>query len=78
MIEADQAVVYVNTPTEGGGDFLPYDADQLDRYATLSDETRTYYAQELAEGRLPFLFSGVPHVLYKGRIDTKGLEKVSL
>ena len=53
-----------------------FDPARMDVYRNVPEETIEYYKQKKAEGIRPLLFHLVPHILYKGIIDTKGLEVV--
>ena len=50
----------------------------MEVYRMVPQETIEYYKQKKAEGLRPLLFHLVPHILYKGSIDTKGLEIVTV
>lgn len=55
-----------------------YNEGDLPGYASLPDTTKQYYKEEIAQGRKPLLFHGVPHILYRGKIDTAALDKVKV
>lgn len=57
-------------------EYEPFDVAKMDIYRKVPEETIEYYREENKEGRRPLLFHLVPHVLYKGNIDTTGLEIV--
>ena len=57
-------------------EYEPFDPAQMDIYRSVPDATIEYYKQKKAEGVRPLLFHLVPHILYKGSIETKGLEIV--
>lgn len=60
-------------------DFKEYERfniSRMDVYRTVPKETIEYYKQKKAENMRPLLFHLVPHILYKGTIDTLGLEVV--
>jgi hypothetical protein len=55
-----------------------FDSERMPFYGTIPEETLEYYRQEKAEGNTPLSFEFVPHILYKGSIETTGLEIVTL
>jgi len=55
-------------------DFVPYTPNIVEKISTLPEETKKYYAEVISQGNRPFLWHGVPHVLYKGTIDVSNLE----
>lgn len=55
-----------------------FDSARMEVYRTVLPETIEYYKQKKAEGVTPLNFHLVPHVLYKGEIDTNGLEIITV
>lgn len=43
----------------------------------LSDITKRHYERSFAQGKHPLLFHGLPHVLYRGKIDVSDLEVIN-
>ena len=51
--------------------YEPFDLSRMDEYATLPQKTRDYWAEELASGNTrPMLYMHIPHILYRGSLDT--------
>jgi hypothetical protein len=79
LISADATVVYSGESPSGqitDEEVKPYKEEDLPGYAQFPDKTRQYYKEEIEAGRRPLLFQGVPHILYKGTINTANLEKI--
>ena len=57
-------------------EYEPFDSTRMETYRIVPEDTIEYYKQKKAEGVRPLLFHLVPHILYKGSIETKGLEVV--
>jgi len=55
-------------------EYEPFDPARMDAYRIVPEGTIEYYKQKNAEGIRPLLFHLVPHILYKGSLDTKDLE----
>ena len=55
-----------------------FDPARMEVYRTVPEETILYYKQKKAAGERPLFFHLVPHVLYRGTVNTKDLEIVSL
>lgn len=55
-------------------EYQPFDPNKMETYRTVPEATIEYYKQKKAEGVRPLLFHLVPHILYKGPIETKELE----
>ena len=53
-----------------------FNSERMSIYRTVPYETIEYYKRMAAENRRPLLFHLVPHVLFKGMIETKELEIV--
>jgi len=50
-----------------------YDAENIKEYSTIPNRTIDYFVDQLNQGHLPLYYAYIPHVLYKGVIDTKDL-----
>ncbi len=59
-------------------DFHPFAPEKMQEYATMPPETIKYYKEQKALEKRPLFFHHVPHVLYKGTVDTTGLEIVQI
>lgn len=57
-------------------DFRPYDPSEIDKYSDLPKETKGYYKRMKEADKRPLMFVRVPHILYRGSIDTSDLEVV--
>ncbi|MEX2369088.1 MAG: hypothetical protein WD552_01690 [Candidatus Paceibacterota bacterium] len=58
--------------------FSQYDPDDIGQYAELPEATKEYYREMREKGERPLLFVRVPHILYKGSVDTSNLEIVEV
>ncbi|MEO6536413.1 MAG: hypothetical protein ABIT47_01865 [Candidatus Paceibacterota bacterium] len=57
--------------------YEPFDPSRMDEYATIPQETYDYWAEELASGNTrPMLYMHIPHILYRGSLDTSGVPVV--
>jgi hypothetical protein len=59
-------------------EFLPYDPENFEEYRTVAPETIEYYKEQFKLNERPLFFHHVPHILFKGSIDTTGFEVVEL
>jgi hypothetical protein len=59
-------------------DFSPFFPEKIGEYATVPRETIEYYIEQRELGRRPLFFHFVPHILFKGTIDTPGLSIIEL
>jgi hypothetical protein len=59
-----------------GRDCSPFTSESLEGLAEVTSTARSHFAS-VAPGGRPLLFLGIPHVLYKGQLDTT-LEGVSI
>lgn len=58
--------------------FSLFQSQKMEEYRAVPPETIEYYKEQGALGIKPLLFHFVPHILYKGTIDTKDIEIVEL
>jgi len=78
-LEPENTAVYLYEPRERGtiipqDQFVPYNPNEIEKYAFLPEGTVKYFKETLEEGGNPLLYHLVPHILYKGSIDTTGLK----
>jgi hypothetical protein len=82
MIEGDKSIAFTfrrdNGVITNFKEYESFDPKRMEVYRTIPPETIEYYKKKKAEGTQPLLFHLVPHVLYKGIIDTTGLEIITI
>lgn len=54
-----------------------FDIDHMSIYKEIPVATLEYYKEKKLAGENPLIYQFVPHVLYKGNLDTKSLEVVT-
>lgn len=74
-LRPDRLVIY---DYADGGSYSFYDGEDYLRHARISDVTRNHTGTRLRQGKRPFLFHGVTHVLYHGEISVQGLSTVQV
>lgn len=60
------------------GNFAKYNPDNITQYSELPQETKDYYKEMISQDKKPLLYHKVPHILYKGSLDTSKIKKISL
>ena len=63
---------------EFSDDWTEYNPNDLEKYNKPSNKTIDYYKRTLAEGERPLLWLFIPHILYKGSIDTSKLKIIEV
>jgi hypothetical protein len=58
--------------------FLPFRPEELCRYSKIPERTLRFYRLRRSRGLPILIFAGIPHVLYKGRIDVSAAEIISV
>jgi len=59
-------------------EFVDFNLEELPYYSQIPDFTKNYYRERYESGDRPLLYHGVPHVLYKGEINTANLEIITV
>jgi len=82
-LDLDKTVIYLHLTTDGVtppdvNEFIPYDIDRLQDLAPIPEATKNYYSEQYSSGHKPLRFLGIPHILYKGTIDTTALPIVTV
>jgi hypothetical protein len=79
-LEPDNTIVYLYN--ELGPltkeSFTTYDPNKISEYTELPEETKEYYQERQEQGKRQLLFVYIPHILYKGRIDTSDVEVITV
>jgi hypothetical protein len=75
-LDQSKATIY-HDAVLGDGQYETLSESNVSQITDISNETKQYYANTIAAGERPFLFHGVPHVLYKDALDTRGFEIVT-
>jgi len=79
-IEGDKSIAFIYRRDIGlipqFKQYEPFDPSRMEIYRAVPPETIEYYKQKKAEGVTPLNFHLVPHILYKGEIDTADCEVV--
>ena len=78
-LNKDNAIIYLNNNTIHNSvqseTFEGYAVFQdLEKYKEIPDVTKEYYKSCYEQNTKPLLFYGIPHVFYRGKIDTTNLE----
>lgn len=82
MLEPEKTTVclYTEEPTTGGhfkeSDFVPFNVQDMEKYAVIPQRTKDYYKKCVKDNKIPLSFPWVPHIFYKGSINTEGLNIV--
>lgn len=76
----DNSKLIFMVPTDGEDtmkrEFLKFNEENFNKYAHIGDVTRFRFQQAKDNDEQPNTFAGIPHVLYRGTIDTSELEIV--
>lgn len=83
LIDPKNAVVYLYAhPVHQDGfdvrDFIPYNPGKMHEFSAMPQATKEYYREMISGGKKPLLYHKIPHILYRGFLDTSGLSVVSI
>ncbi|MES2436840.1 MAG: hypothetical protein V4519_02420 [Patescibacteria group bacterium] len=83
LLTPENTIVYLHKHTDKTHkmteeNFAKFDPDNVGQYAELPQVTKDYYKEMYGKGERPLLFVGVPHILYKGSINTNEIKRISL
>ena len=56
--------------------FEEYSGENTLKYTNLPDETKEYYKECITNGKPPLAFHKIPHILHKGNLDTKNIQRI--
>ena len=77
-LDPERTVIFLNRRSqvsERGDDsqWLPFDHANLAGLTEITESTRRYYRESAARGRRPLLYAYLPHVLFRGELETREL-----
>jgi hypothetical protein len=77
-LDPERTVIFLNRRTEAStrlddSQWLPFDPASLAGLAELTEPTRRYYRESAARGERPRLFAYLPHVFFRGALETRTL-----
>jgi hypothetical protein len=83
MIDPKNAIVYLyahadNKEKMNEKNFAPYNSDEVAKFSSMPDVTKEYYKEMIGKGERPLLYHKIPHILYKGTLDTTDLPIISV
>jgi len=78
LIEPKNAVVYLYAQVDikdkmNRENFVPYNPDRVINFSKMPQDTRDYYKEMVSQGLRPLLYHKIPHILYRGTLDTANL-----
>ena len=77
LIDPKNSVVYLYvTNRKSEEDFSHFNPKDIQKFSSIPQGTKDYYKEILDKGGRPLLYHLVPHILYKGSIDTTNLPKI--
>ncbi len=73
LIDRDKTVVSV-----GEDSYVRFNLGDLEKYSEIRKWTLDYYKKQIRDGKIPLMFYKVPHVLFKGHLDTSKLNIITI
>jgi len=75
LLEKEKALIYLyRGKFFDRKDFIPYSQNKLKFLNQVTPLAKKYYLESFKEGKKILLFHKIPHVLYKGSLNVKGIE----
>jgi len=80
MFDPKNTILYLNgeMAKKDPLNWKEYDPALLPRYSQMPELTKKYYKEKLEKGEQPLLYAKIPHVLYRGSMDTRGFERIAV
>lgn len=77
-LDPERTVIFLNQRTsvsarKDESQWLPFDPAELTGLTGLTEPTRRYYRECAARGQRPLLFGYLPHVFFRGALETRTL-----
>jgi hypothetical protein len=83
LLDPENTIVFLYQHTDRADklkeeNFAKYDPDDIAQYSAMPKETRDYYKEMFSQGKNPLLFHKIPHILFKGSLDTSNIKKIAV
>lgn len=83
LLEPENTVTYLHKDigrisVPDASEFAPFDANDLTDLSQIPEKTKQYWKDQYVKGIKPLIFLGIPHILYRGTLDTTGLSVVTV
>lgn len=83
LLEPENTVIFLYTHTNvkdklDEENFILYNPDKISEYSLMPQATKDYYKEMISEDKRPLLYHRIPHILYKGVLNTAMVEIVSI
>jgi hypothetical protein len=77
-LDPERTAIFLNRRTDMSArndesQWLTFDPESLTALTELTDSTRRYYRESAARGERPLLFGCLPHVFFRGALETETL-----
>jgi len=59
-------------------EFVPFNISGLPELSQIPETTKQYWKDQYAKGAKPLIFLGIPHILYRGTLDTTNLPIITV
>lgn len=59
-------------------DYETFDTNRMPIYKEIPEATLEYYKEKKLAGEHPLIYQFVPHILYKGSLNTEGLDVITI
>ena len=73
LVEKTIVFLYKDMSPGANREFIKFNINEIEKYSKMRYETKQYYIEAVKVNKRPLLFHGLPHILYKGSINIKGL-----
>jgi len=83
VFDPERTVIFLNRPTDvaarsDDSQWLPFESANLDRLVELTEPTRRYNRECAMRRERPRLFAHLPHVFYRGALETRPLPRLEV
>lgn len=83
LIFPEKAIVYLYSHTDikdklNEKNYISYNPDETEQFSIMPEATKEYYKEMIRVGRNPLLYHRIPHILFKGELDTVKLKIITV
>lgn len=83
LLEPENTVTYlhkdigrISVPNDS--EFVPFNISDLPELSQIPETTKQYWKDQYQKGVKPLIFLGIPHILYRGTLDTTYLPIITV
>lgn len=80
LLEPEKSIIYLNgeIPKMDPKNWLPFSPETVSQFSQLPELTKLHYKEQFEKNESPLLYAKTPHILYKGALNIKNFQIITV